>query len=86
VSFGRCTGDSPIGFSNRLVEIGPNAGSQLAVQARMNQFKVKYIANCDQKGTTSVMDKIRLTDIMKMENIIHKHEVMHKSATGPERR
>ena len=24
VSFGRCTGESPIGFSNRLVEIGPN--------------------------------------------------------------
>jgi len=67
VSFGRAgIGESPIGFSNRLVEMGHNQ----SVNSQINQFRVKYISNCNEKGAASVLDKIRITDIMKMESII----------------
>ena len=38
--------ESPIGFSNRLVDMGPNAPIK-GINSAINQFKIKYIANCD---------------------------------------
>ncbi len=82
-SFSRASpGESPIGFSNRLVEIGQNQ----PVNSQINKFRVKYISNCNEKGTASVLDKIRITDIMKMESIIQKHDSINKSAYGQDRR
>ena len=42
--------------------------------------------SCNDKDAPSVLDKIRITDIMKMESIIQKHEFINKSANGQERR
>jgi len=69
--------ETPIGFSNRLKEIGPTPtipSSRQILKSGINQFRIKYITAEKGNMQPSVMDKIRLTDIIKMESIIQKHD------------